>query len=244
MKLEKALEKIVKVRKQYHERHFEERIVFSGIKTLDEAISGFNSQKIYTIIARPGNRLYAFASSIANNIDVLYQTNYSILLQKFDADEKIPFDYWSFLNGSKKFVSGKDVISYNSIEKPQSIQKPILLIGNIDNLNDNEVKNLIAKIRKWWHEEVLVIFLYSLDDDKPEQIFISDIPNQVYVNSDVIISLYRPEYYKVNTWNDRTSTTDQIKFETLKNDNKKFANGILTIDYKSRRVSSLNDTFK
>jgi replicative DNA helicase len=71
MNLENALRKVAKVRGDYYTRHLNESKVYSGVNNLDQLLGGFDSNKFYTILAKPGNGIYSFAHTIATNIDVL-----------------------------------------------------------------------------------------------------------------------------------------------------------------------------
>lgn len=243
MNLEIALDKIDSIRKNFHRRHLEESKVFSGIKNLDKLLMGFDSQKIYTIVAKKGNGIYSLANTLANNIDVLYQTNYSVLLQKNETKDTEPNDFWQFLQDNQLFLSQKEVFSYQKIDRPSLVHKPILLIGNINGLSYDEIRQIIVKYRKRWHVEVLVIFLYILNDDTPSPLFIEEIPIEVKENSDVILSLFRPEYYHTEIREDGTSIENQMEVSVLKNYKPIMGSTKLFIDKENKRVKSINVSF-
>lgn len=247
MELETALAKIGKVRQNFHIKRFNQKKendkVFSGIKTLDKALMGFNPNKFYTIVARPGNGIYSFAHTLGSNIDVLYQTNYSIVLQKSNNKNQEPSDYWQFLNDNQLFVSGKETFSTKNLSKPNSTHRPVLLFCDVNYLNHQEIENLKQNSRKWWHTEVLVVFLYILENEESNTINLDDIPQSIKDNSDVIISLFRPAYYKIETWEDGTTTENQIEFSILKNDKPHHPKGRLFIAGEQHRVCSITNSF-
>lgn len=68
---------------------------------------------------------------------------------------------------------------------------------------------------------------------------LKDIPEHIQKKSDVIIALYRPEYYKIETWEDGNSTENQIEFIVLKNHKQIFGSEKLFFDKDNKKVSSI-----
>ena len=237
MNLEHALREVAKVRGKYHIKHLQESKIYSGITNLDQLLGGFDSNKFYTILAQPGNCIYSFVYTIANNIDVLYQANYSIVLQKKDHPK--PDDYWQFLFDQEFFYYGKEVFDYANVQRPQLVHPPILLIVDSKNLSDQQIRDIKSKSRSWWQVEVLVIFLHVIDEEAQAPIQASEIPQTVKENSDVIITLYRPEYYGHRFWPDGEATGNQVQVCVLDDKCNELGTTKLKLDLKARTVTSL-----
>lgn len=234
MTLERSLEKINTVRKRYLNVFLRSSKLYTGIRTLDKALSGFESDTIYTIIAREGNGIYSFVNTIAGNIEVLYQTNFSLISDK----NKDQDDFWQFINENKLYLMVNDDLDLIT-DNPYMCHIPVLIIANINVFGTMELNEIKKKTRKIKHREVVFMFIYILQDHKEGKIKLADIPKEVLENSDVIISLYRPEYYHIENWEDNTSTKDQVEFCIIKNITNKLTSGRLVLDKKIRRVRSI-----
>ena len=86
-------------------------------------------------------------------------------------------------------------------------------------------------------------FELSLDvtvrDTHEKRPTLTDIPEHIQIKSDVIIALYRPEYYKIETWEDGTSTENQIEFTILKNHKQILGSEKVFFDKENKRISSI-----
>lgn len=71
---------------------------------------------------------------------------------------------------------------------------------------------------------------------------IKDIPESLLEKSDVVIALYRPEYYKIDTWEDGTSTENQIEFSVLKNHKQILGSVKLYLDIENIKVRSIRQS--
>lgn len=240
MNLEQNLEFLNEKRKKYHSIRSKQGIIYSGIKSLDDLTNGFDRQKIYSFVAKKGNGLYSLVSTIAENIDVLYQTNYSVITGKGTNKIEIE-DYWHFMN-NKKWYYHKIYHSYNhKLQKPFNVDKPILLIAELYNLSENEILNVFEEVKKWNRlgQQVLVLALSIIDDESSEPLTLDEIPNHIKMTSDVIISLYRPEYYKIETWKNGEPTENQIEISLLKHHNETFSSEKLYFDKENKRIKSI-----
>jgi len=88
-------------------------------------------------------------------------------------------------------------------------------------------------------------FELSLDitvrDNHEKRPTLNDIPEHIQIKSDVIIALYRPEYYKIDTWEDGTSTENQIEFTILKNHKQILGSDKLYFDKENKKISSIKN---
>ena len=91
MNLEHNLEFLNEKRKKYHSIRYKQGVIYSGIKSIDDLTNGLNRQKIYSFVAKKGNGLYSLISTLAENIDVLYQTNYSVIAGKVTQTKRRKF---------------------------------------------------------------------------------------------------------------------------------------------------------
>jgi replicative DNA helicase len=79
---------------------------------------------------------------------------------------------------------------------------------------------------------------------------LEDIPKHIQQKSDVIISIYRPEYYNLETWEDGSSTENQIEFSILQNFKRIFSDdkniphesAKLFFDKENKKVSSIRNS--
>jgi hypothetical protein len=216
MEIEEALDKIASIRQNLHIHQIKHGKVICGIRAIDKVVKGFDTSKIYGVVARPGNGIYSFASTIGNSIDVLYQTNYSVLIYPDLSGKKDPKDLWSFINDQNKFLTHKEVFTAKDLKRPGLIHRPILLIGDIPELTTEEFKVFKAKTRRWWHAEVLVICLHVLNDEQYGPVSIEDVPTSFLHQIDELFTLFRPEYYGIQEWMDGSPTNDQLQFYHLK----------------------------
>lgn len=70
---------------------------------------------------------------------------------------------------------------------------------------------------------------------------LTDIPEHIQIESDVIIALYRPQYYKIETWEDGNSTENQIGLIVLKNHKQILGCEKLNFDKETKKVSSIKN---
>jgi hypothetical protein len=171
---------------------------------------------MYGIVARPGNGIYSVASTISDSIDVLYQTNSSILMLPGLTADKDPNDLWGFMDENNKYITDKEVFTALRCTRPQLVHRPILLIGDIPEWTTEELEEFKTKTRRWWHAEILVICVHVVNDNRSGPVTLDDIPPSFLDPLDEIFTLYRPEYYGIDKWDDGSDTQDQIAFYPLK----------------------------
>ncbi len=163
MKLEQALEKITSVRQNFVKLRDDKNKLFSGIKTLDRKLLGFDFTKKYLIAGQKGMGIETFYKTIQENINALYgNTNLSFL----------EFQY--------------------------------------------------------------------IDKSGYSPITLADVNKNTEGKFDVILSVFRPEYYKIETWEDGASTQNQIEFYVIKNYKNHMPKGRLQLDIEKRRVLSIS----
>lgn len=136
-----------------------------------------------------------------------------------------------------------------SISLINSILRNINLLYNIDisfletsDTNQIDIDNFVkAKFNK-------PIFIINFLDKKIternhhlKRPLLSDIPHRITNLGDVIISVYRPEYYGIEIWDneEQTSTENQIEFKLLKNFKSNLGSEKLYLDKENRRVKSI-----
>lgn len=101
---------------------------------------------------------------------------------------------------------------------------------------DTMIKNAGSKFQYFELSEDVTV--RELHNKRPT---LEDIPVHIQQKSDVIISIYRPEYYNVETWDDenQSSTKDQIEFTILKNFKEILGSDKLFFDRENRKISSI-----
>lgn len=74
---------------------------------------------------------------------------------------------------------------------------------------------------------------------------LEDIPEHIQQESDVIISIYKPEYYNIEIWDDekKSSTKDQIEFTVLKNFKQILGSDKLFFDKENKNAISIQKAF-
>ncbi|MBU2525605.1 MAG: hypothetical protein KKC03_03285 [Bacteroidetes bacterium] len=240
MQLESALEKLSQTRKGFHDQLLKRGKVISGIKNLDKALLGFDVHQSYTLVGRPGNLLHTFTATIASNIDVLYHAHQVILKQKphDKKDELTLRRYWQFLDHFKLVNDYSEIFDIQNLPTLQRKHEPVLLIADINLLTENQIKTIKVLCQNWEQNKVLVFFLFLLKEGSTEPIRMDELPPKITNHSDVIISLFRPEYYKIDTWEDGTSTQNQLEFSVIKNSRDYHPKGKLWIDVEKKRLKS------
>lgn len=109
------------------------------------------------------------------------------------------------------------------------------------NLNsDNTVK---SKPQKWFLNYLELPETLTMRKDHQQRPVLNHVPKEIHDQSDVIIAIYRPEYYEIETWEDGTSTENQIEISLLKNHTADLGIQKLTINKSTRRVKSLEPSF-
>ncbi|MDT8414632.1 MAG: hypothetical protein RQ735_04565 [Flavobacteriaceae bacterium] len=244
MQLESALEKLSQTRKGFHDQRLKRGKIFSGIKNLDKALLGFDVHQFYTLVARPGNLLHTFTATFASNIDVLYHAHQVIVKQKpHDKEDGFTLKrYWQFLEHFKLANDYSEIFDIENLPKLRLKHEPVLLIADSNLLTENQIKTIKIHCRNWGQNKVLVFLLFLLEEESTKPISLDELPPEITNHSDVIISLFRPEYYKIDTWEDGTSTQNQLEFSVIKNSRDYHPKGKLWIDKEKKRLRSEQST--
>src|SRR5690606_3081419 len=116
---------------------------------------------------------------------------------------------------------------------------------NIDeHLFDLNSANIIhRKHERWYLNYFELSEAITKRKDHQKRPVLIDVPNQIQDQSDVIIAIYRPEYYDIETWEDETSTENQIEISLLKNHKTELGSQKLMLDKSNRQVESLDSSF-
>lgn len=122
----------------------------------------------------------------------------------------------------------------NTIEKYVKVLYPKLNIKvNSNILNENNLK------------PKAIFQTLILKTDKKTWIELSDIPKKIQNYFDVIIAIYRPEYFGIEKLYDGTTTSQKIQFKTIRNIGNELVEGVLMLDTLKREVKSFdNSIFK
>lgn len=104
-----------------------------------------------------------------------------------------------------------------------------LIIDNIAFLNRKSFKDIASFIRP-----------KLMDFEKNEALALEDLDDELIKKQDVIITVYRPGYYGLETRADGTSTENQIDFKVIKGAEYPQVSGRLSIDFEARNIFSLS----
>jgi len=128
--------------------------------------------------------------------------------------------------------AGMGLFSFsNTIEKYMKVLYPNLKIKTYSNiLNENNFQSNSVF-------QTLII-----KSEKQTWIELSDIPKKIQNYFDVIIAIYRPEYFGIEKLYDETTTSNKIQFKTIKNIDNKEVYGILKLDTLKKEVNSFDDS--
>jgi len=128
--------------------------------------------------------------------------------------------------------AGMGLFSFsNTIEKYMKVLYPNLKIKTYSNiLNENNFQSNTVF-------QTLII-----KSEKQTWIELSDIPKKIQNYFDVIIAIYRPEYFGIEKLYDETTTSNKIQFKTIKNIDNKEVYGILKLDTLKKEVNSFDDS--
>lgn len=109
-------------------------------------------------------------------------------------------------------------------------------LGLIEYLGGGEtlIKNAGSKFQYLELSEDITV--REQHDKRPK---LEDIPKHIQQKSDVIITIYRPEYYNLKTWKDGEPTENQIEFSILKNYKKTLGSERLYFDKESKAINSI-----
>lgn len=129
--------------------------------------------------------------------------------------------------------AGMGLFSFsNTIEKYMKVLYPNLKIKTYSNiLNENNFQSNTVF-------QTLII-----KSEKQTWIELSDIPKKIQNYFDVIIAIYRPEYFGIEKLYDETTTSNKIQFKTIKNIDNKEVYGILKLDTLKKEVKSFDTSF-
>lgn len=129
--------------------------------------------------------------------------------------------------------AGMGLFSFsNTIEKYMKVLYPNLKIKTYSNiLNENNFQSNSVF-------QTLII-----KSEKQTWIELSDIPKKIQNYFDVIIAIYRPEYFGIEKLYDETTTSNKIQFKTIKNIDNKEVYGILKLDTLKKEVNSFDTSF-
>jgi hypothetical protein len=129
--------------------------------------------------------------------------------------------------------AGMGLFSFsNTIEKYMKVLYPNLKIKTYSNiLNENNFQSNSVF-------QTLII-----KSEKQTWIELSDIPKKIQNYFDVIIAIYRPEYFGIEKLYDETTTSNKIQFKTIKNIDNKEVYGILKLDTLKKEVNSFDTKF-
>jgi hypothetical protein len=129
--------------------------------------------------------------------------------------------------------AGMGLFSFsNTIEKYMKVLYPNLKIKTYSNiLNENNFQSNSVF-------QTLII-----KSEKQTWIELSDIPKKIQNYFDVIIAIYRPEYFGIEKLYDETTTSNKIQFKTIKNIDNKEVYGILKLDTLKKEVKSFDTSF-
>jgi hypothetical protein len=128
--------------------------------------------------------------------------------------------------------AGMGLFSFsNTIEKYMKVLYPNLKIKTYSNiLNENNFQSNSVF-------QTLII-----KSEKQTWIELSDIPKKIQNYFDVIIAIYRPEYFGIEKLYDETTTSNKIQFKTIKNIENKKVEGVLMLDVVKKEVNSFDDS--
>lgn len=105
--------------------------------------------------------------------------------------------------------------------------------------NLNSDKTVKSKPQTWFLNYFELPETLTMRKDHQQRPVLNHVPKEIRDQSDVIIAIYRPEYYEIETWEDGTSTENQIEISLLKNHTADLGIQKLTINKSTRRVKSL-----
>lgn len=80
----------------------------------------------------------------------------------------------------------------------------------------------------------------SVDSESQNMLILADLDEETAKQYDVIIALYRPTYFGIEKLKDGTTTKNQIDFKIIKGAENTKVSGRLSIDFKSRSITSLS----
>ena len=182
-------------------------------------------------------------------------SNYRILKKNFNIIFEEKNKMFSAITTLDKEVVGFElskkytIVSFEgmaSITFLENIIENMKLFYSI-NLNYYTIENNLTNLK----EELTMFNLYILPKETTEREGhekrpqLEDVPKEIQDNSDVIIAIYRPEYYEIDNWDDdeQTSTHNQIEFAILKNHKVNLMRRKLILDKENKKVKSIKKAF-